>query len=93
MLSKTSPLWRTNIPSEFFRFGLDLFETLLHDVADADDSMKCSILNDGQMPVSVQRDANRSRGVATAADRRKTLHISVGRCEKHTSQAHFLMNY
>ena len=45
-LARPSPLRRANIPSEFLRFRLDLFETLLHDVAYANDSMKCSTLND-----------------------------------------------
>src|SRR5208282_211035 len=54
-LSTPSPLRRANIPSEFLRLGLDLFETLLHDVADANDSMKCSIVNDWQMPDTLQR--------------------------------------
>jgi hypothetical protein len=50
-----SPLRRANIASEFLRVGLDLFETLLHDIADADDSMKSAILNDWQMPDTLPR--------------------------------------
>ena len=54
-LSGPSPLRQANIPSEFLRVGLDLFETLLHDVTDADDSMKSAILNDWQMPDTLPR--------------------------------------
>jgi hypothetical protein len=39
---------------ELLYLELDLFETLLNDVADADDPMKCFILNDGQMPDPLQ---------------------------------------
>src|ERR1022692_5100972 len=53
--NRPSPLWRANISSEFLRFGLDFFETLLYDVADANDAMKCSILNHWQMPDTLQR--------------------------------------
>jgi hypothetical protein len=40
---------------ELLHLELDLFETLLNDVADADDAMKCSILNDWQMPDPLER--------------------------------------
>ena len=40
---RPSPLRETNLPQEYLSLGLDLFETLLHDVADANDAReKCS---------------------------------------------------
>ena len=54
-LFRTSLLRRANITPKLFRFGLDLFQPLLHDITDANDAVKFPALNYGQMPDTLQR--------------------------------------
>jgi hypothetical protein len=48
-------LWRANVSVEILYIGLDLFQALLDDVADANDAAKCSIVNYGQMSDALER--------------------------------------
>lgn len=55
---RTRPrLRRANVPLKVFDFRLYFFETLLNDIADADNPLKCSTLSDRQMADTLDRNS------------------------------------